>query len=77
MEEFVNRYRKELTWLLYALATVAILLFLQAQLYDKKAARIVQTLISGILVGGIMDWSPWASWSSTRRRVFSISRMAG
>ena len=53
MEKFVNRYRKELTWLLYALVTVAILLFLQGQLYDKKAARIVQTLISGILVGGI------------------------
>ena len=53
MEEFVNRHRKELTWLLYALVTVAILLFLQGQLYDKKAARIVQTLISGILVGGI------------------------
>ncbi len=53
MKKFVNRYRKELTWLLYALVTVAILLFLQGQLYDKKAARIVQTLISGILVGGI------------------------
>ena len=53
MEEFFNRYKKELTWLFYAMATVIVLLFLREQLADKKASRIVQTLISGILVGGI------------------------
>ncbi len=53
MEEFFNRYKKELTWLFYAIATALVLLFLREQLADKKAARIVQTLISGILVGGI------------------------
>ena len=53
MEEFFNRYKKELTWLFYVMATVIVLLFLREQLADKKASRIVQTLISGILVGGI------------------------
>ncbi len=53
MEEFFNRYKKELTWLFYAVAAALVLLFLREQLADKKAARIVQTLISGILVGGI------------------------
>ena len=53
MEEFINRHKKELTWLFYAMATVIVLLFLREQLADKKASRIVQTLISGILVGGI------------------------
>ena len=53
LEEFFNRYKKELTWLFYVMATVIVLLFLREQLADKKASRIVQTLISGILVGGI------------------------
>ncbi len=53
MSEWVNRYKKQLAWALYAVGTVVILLFLQNQLADKKAARIVQTLISGILVGGV------------------------
>ena len=53
MEEFFNRYKKELTWLFYAIAIALVLLFLREQLADKKAARIVQTLISGVLVGGI------------------------
>jgi len=53
VEEFFNRYKKELTWLFYAIATVLVFLFLGEQLADKKASRIVQTLISGILVGGI------------------------
>ena len=53
MEEFFDRYKKELTWLFYVMATVIVLLFLREQLADKKASRIVQTLISGILVGGI------------------------
>ncbi len=53
MEEFFNRYKKELTWLFYAIAIALVLLFLREQLVDKKAARIVQTLISGVLVGGI------------------------
>ena len=33
--------------------TVAVVLFLADQLAGKKAARIVQTLISGVLVGGV------------------------
>ena len=53
MSEWVNRYKKQLAWALYAVGAVVILLFLQNQLADKKAARIVQTLISGILVGGV------------------------
>lgn len=53
MSEWVNQYKKQLAWALYAVGTVVILLFLQNQLADKKAARIVQTLISGILVGGV------------------------
>jgi len=53
VEEFFNRYKKELTWLFYAIAIALVLLFLREQLADKKAARIVQTLISGVLVGGI------------------------
>ena len=53
MEEFLNRHRRQLTWLAYALAAVLILLFMGQQLADKRAARILQTLISGVLVGGI------------------------
>ena len=53
MEEFINRHKKELTWLFYAIAIVLVLLFLREQLADKKASRIVQTLITGTLVGGI------------------------
>lgn len=53
MSEWISRYKKQLAWALYVVAAVVILLFLQSQLADKKAARIVQTLISGILVGGV------------------------
>ena len=53
MEEFLNRHKRQLSWLMYAIAAAAILLFLAQQLGDKRAARIVQTLISGVLVGGI------------------------
>ena len=49
----MNKNKKYLKWAMYALVTLAILLFLQNQLADKKAARIVQTIISGILVGGV------------------------
>jgi len=38
---------------MYAVIAFLILLFLQNQLADKKAARIVQTIISGVLVGGV------------------------
>lgn len=38
---------------MYAIFAFLILLFLQNQLADKKAARIVQTIISGVLVGGV------------------------
>ena len=47
------RNKRQLTWLLYAIAAIAILLFIGDQLAGKKAARIVQTLISGVLVGGV------------------------
>lgn len=53
MSDFINQNKKQLTWALYAIVTVAVLLFLQNQLADKKAARIVQTVISGVLVGGV------------------------
>ena len=53
MLAFARQYRKQLAWAFYAVGLVVVLLFLQSQLADKKAARIVQTLISGILVGGV------------------------
>ncbi len=53
MTEFINRNKRQLTWLLYAIAAIALLLFIGDQLAGKKAARIVQTLISGLLVGGV------------------------
>ena len=51
--EYINRNRRQLTWTLYAVAAVLILLFIGDQLAGKKAARIVQTFISGVLVGGV------------------------
>ena len=51
--EFINRNKRQLTWLLYAIAAVALALFVGDQLAGLKAARIVQTLISGVLVGGV------------------------
>lgn len=53
MSDLMNQYKKQLTWAMYAVIVVAILLFLQSQLADLKAARIVQTIISGVLVGGV------------------------
>ena len=53
MTEVINKYKQQLTWALAALALVALLLFLGDQLAGKKAARILQTLISGVLVGGV------------------------
>ncbi len=53
MTEFINRNRRHLTWALYAAAGVLLLLFIGDQLAGLKAARIVQTLISGLLVGGV------------------------
>ena len=53
MTEVINKYKQQLTWALAALAVVALLLFLGDQLAGKKAARILQTLISGVLVGGV------------------------
>ncbi len=53
MTEFVKRNQRQLTWALYAVAAVALLLFVGDQLAGVKAARIVQTLISGLLVGGV------------------------
>ena len=51
--EYINRNKRQLTWLLYAVAAVALALFVSNQLAGLKAARIVQTLISGVLVGGV------------------------
>ena len=53
MAEFLNRHQQRLTWLMYGLVALALLLFLREQLAPYKASRIVQTLISGILVGGV------------------------
>ncbi len=53
MEQFISRNKRQLTWLLYAVLAIAALLFLQGQLAGVKASRIVQTLISGVLVGGV------------------------
>ena len=53
MTNLIYRNQRQLTWLLYALAAIALLLFIGDQLAGKKAARIVQTLISGVLVGGV------------------------
>ena len=53
MTDLINKHKKKLTWALCAVAAVAVLLFLGDQLAGKKAARIVQTLISGVLVGGV------------------------
>ena len=51
--EFINKYKRQITWALYALVAVVTVLFLGDQLAGVKAARIVQTLISGVLVGGV------------------------
>ncbi len=53
MSEFIYRNKQQLTWALYAAATVLLVLFIGDQLAGKKAARIAQTLISGLLVGGV------------------------
>ena len=53
MTEYINRNKRQLTWALYALAAVALALFIGDQLAGLRAARIVQTLISGVLVGGV------------------------
>ena len=53
MTEFIARNKRQLTWALYVVLVVIVLVFLADQLAGKKAARIVQTLISGVLVGGV------------------------
>ena len=53
MTEFINKHKQQLTWALYVVVAVLVLLLLADQLAGKKAARIVQTLISGVLVGGV------------------------
>jgi branched-chain amino acid transport system permease protein len=53
VSEFINKHRRQLTWALYAAVTVLLVLFIGEQLAGVKAARIVQTLISGVLVGGV------------------------
>lgn len=53
MTEYINRNKRQLTWLLYAIAALALALFVGDQVAGLKAARIVQTLISGVLVGGV------------------------
>ena len=51
--DFIHKNKRELTWTLYAIATIVLVLIIGDQLAGKKAARIVQTLISGVLVGGV------------------------
>ena len=51
--EFFHKNKQQLTWALYALAAIVLVLLVGDQLAGKKAARIVQTLISGVLVGGV------------------------
>ncbi len=53
MTEFINRNKRQLTWALYLILGIALLFFVGDQLAGKKAARILQTLISGVLVGGV------------------------
>ena len=53
MTEFIHKNKRQLTWTLYAVAGLALLLLIGDQLAGLKAARIVQTLISGVLVGGV------------------------
>ncbi len=53
MLEIIKKYEAQLRWALYALGAALLLLFLADQLAGKKAARILQTLLSGILVGGV------------------------
>ena len=53
MTEFINKHKQQLTWALYVVVAVLVLLLLADQLAGKKTARIVQTLISGVLVGGV------------------------
>ncbi len=53
MTEFIHANKRRLTWAFYLAAALALLLFMGDQLAGKKAARIVQTLISGVLVGGV------------------------
>jgi len=51
--EFINRNKRQLTWAVYTIAGAALALFVGDQLAGLRAARIVQTLISGLLVGGV------------------------
>ncbi len=53
MTEFIHKNKRLLTWALYAGAGLALILLIGDQLAGLKAARIVQTLISGVLVGGV------------------------
>ncbi len=53
MNELISRNKRQLSWALYAIAGLALLLFIGDQLAGIRAARIVQTLISGVLVGGV------------------------
>ncbi len=53
MTDFIHKNKRQLTWALYAAAALALVLIIGDQLAGKKAARIVQTLISGVLVGGV------------------------
>ena len=53
MTDFIHKNKRQLTWALYAVTALALVLIIGDQLAGKKAARIVQTLISGVLVGGV------------------------
>ncbi len=53
MTDFFHKNKQHLTWTLYAITALVIVLIIGDQLAGKKAARILQTLISGVLVGGV------------------------
>lgn len=53
VSHFWNDYKRPIGWALYAIAIVASIAWLGPIIGDQKASRLVQSTISGILVGGI------------------------
>ena len=53
MTDFFHKNKRQLTWALYAVTAIALVLVGGGQLAGIRAARIAQTLISGLLVGGV------------------------
>ncbi|MBL8156275.1 MAG: hypothetical protein JNM70_18995, partial [Anaerolineae bacterium] len=53
MTTFIEHNKKALVWAAAILLVLVLALWIGPLLADKKPARIVQTLISGLLTGGI------------------------